>query len=105
LNEAGHSGGARGVATQPQGQRKNQRRTVPKRESDQSVTKARRQSKMHIDKEKYQIQKDAERIIHSGTLDEFKEMLRSAGIDPESAKGKGFIDRLIRLGASGRSPQ
>jgi 3'-phosphoadenosine 5'-phosphosulfate sulfotransferase (PAPS reductase)/FAD synthetase len=71
----------------------------------QDMTKARRQSKIHIDKERVQLQKDAERIIHSGTLVEFKEMLRHAGIDPESAKGKGFIDRLIRLGASGRSPQ
>ena len=71
----------------------------------QNMTKARRQSKVHIDKDKYQLQKDAERIIHSGTLDEFKEMLCRAGIDPESAKGKGFVDRLIRLGASGRSPQ
>jgi hypothetical protein len=69
------------------------------------MTKSRSQSKMHIDKERDQLQKDAERIIHSGTLDEFKEMLRRAGIDPESAKGKGFVDRLIRLGASGRSPQ
>ena len=69
------------------------------------MTKAHRQSKMHIDKEREQLHKDAERIIHSGTLDEFKEMLRRAGIDPESAKGKGLVDRLIRLGASGRSPQ
>jgi hypothetical protein len=69
------------------------------------MTKARRQSKIHIDKERDQLQKDAERIIHSGTLDEFKEMLRSAGIDPESVKGKALVDRLIRLGASGRSPQ
>jgi hypothetical protein len=32
-------------------------------------------------------------------------MLRRAGINPESAKGKELIDRLISLGASGRSQQ
>ena len=69
------------------------------------MAKVRSKSKAHIDKEQVQLQKDAARIIHSGTLDEFKEMLRRAGIDPESAKGKQFIDRLISLGASGRSQQ
>jgi hypothetical protein len=69
------------------------------------VTKVRSRSKTHIDWEKAQLRKDAERIIHSGTLDEFKEMLRHAGIDPESARGKDFIDRLIALGGSGHSPQ
>jgi hypothetical protein len=67
------------------------------------MTKSRLRSKIHIDKEQVQLQKDAAKIIHSGTLDEFKEMLRRAGINPESAKGKEFVDRLIRLGASGRS--
>jgi len=60
---------------------------------------------MHIDKEKEQLQKDAAKIIRSGTLPEFKEMLRQAGIDPKSAKGKELIDRLISLGASGHSQQ
>jgi hypothetical protein len=69
------------------------------------MAKGRSKSDMHKDKEQIQLQKDAERIIHSGTLDEFKEMLRRARIDPESAKGKELIDRLIRLGASGRSQQ
>ena len=74
-------------------------------ERDSSVTKVRSRSKSHIDWEKAQLRKDAERIIHSGTLDEFKEMLRHAGIDPESARGKDLIDRLIALGGSGHSPQ
>jgi hypothetical protein len=69
------------------------------------VTKVRSRSKTHIDQEKAQLRKDAERIIHSGTLEEFKEMLRQAGIDPESARGKDLIDRLIALGGSGHSPQ
>jgi hypothetical protein len=77
--------------------------TVAKKGAD--VAKVRLHSKGHIDKEHLQLQKDAAKIIHSGTLDEFKEMLRRAGIDPESAKGKEFVDRLIRLGASGRSQQ
>jgi len=72
---------------------------------DSIVTKVRSRSKLHIDPEKAQLQKDAERIIHSGTLDEFKEMLSFAGIDPESARGKEFIDRLIALGGSGHSRQ
>jgi hypothetical protein len=67
------------------------------------MTKIRLQSKVHIDKEKIQLQKDAAKIIRSGTLLEFKEMLRQAGIDPESARGKELIDRLISLGASGHS--
>lgn len=69
------------------------------------MTKVRSRSTIHIDQGKAQLQKDAERIIHSGTLDEFKEMLRTAGIDPESARGKDLIDRLIALGGSGHSPQ
>jgi hypothetical protein len=69
------------------------------------VAKVRSRSKAHIDREKVQLRKDAERIIHSGTLDEFKEMLRRAGVDPDSAMGKELIDRLIALGGSGRSPQ
>jgi len=69
------------------------------------MAKVRLHSKAHIDKEKVQLQKDAAKIIHSGTLEEFKGMLRQAGIDPESAKGKEFIDRLISLGASGHSRQ
>jgi hypothetical protein len=69
------------------------------------MSKVRLRSKVHIDKEQVQLQKDAAKIIHSGTLDEFKEMLRRAGIAPESVKGKEFIDRLIKLGASGRSQQ
>jgi hypothetical protein len=67
--------------------------------------KPRSRSKAHIDQEKVRLQRDAERIIREGTLDEFKTMLRRAGIDPESAKGKELIDRLIALGASGHSPQ
>lgn len=70
-----------------------------------TLTKKRTTTKLHIDREKVQLQKDAERIIHEGTLDEFKAMLRKAGIDPESAKGKELVDRLIKLGASGRSPR
>ncbi len=69
------------------------------------MAKVRLKSKMHIDEEKVQLEKDAARIIHSGTLEEFKEMLRQAGIDPESARGRELIDRLISLGASGRSPR
>jgi hypothetical protein len=69
------------------------------------VSRPPRGSKLHFDREKLQLRKDAERIIHSGTIDEFKEMLRKAGIDPESAKGKELIDRLIALGGSGHSPQ
>jgi len=57
------------------------------------MSKVRLRSKVHIDKEQVQLQKDAAKIIHSGTLDEFKEMLRRAGIAPESVKGKEFIDR------------
>ncbi len=67
--------------------------------------KVRSRSTKHIDQEKAQLRKDAERIIHGGTLEEFKEMLRKAGIDPESVKGKELIDRMIALGASGRSPR
>jgi hypothetical protein len=62
-------------------------------------------SKRYIDQEKEQLRKDADRVIHSGTLDEFREILRRAGVDPESARGKLLIDRLITLGASGRSPR
>ncbi len=69
------------------------------------MARAPRKSDKHIDKERAQLKKDAERIIHSGALAEFKEMLLRAGIDPESAKGKELVDRLIKLGASGHSPQ
>jgi hypothetical protein len=69
------------------------------------MAKVRWKSDKHINKEKVQLQKDAGKIIHSGTLAEFKEMLLRAGIDPESAKGKELVDRLIKLGASGRSQQ
>jgi hypothetical protein len=69
------------------------------------VAKVRSRSKTHIDWEKARLEKDAERIIRSGTLDEFKEILCHAGIDPESAKGREFIDRLIALGGSGHSRQ
>ena len=69
------------------------------------MAKRRPRSVVHIDQEKVQLRKDAERIIHSGTMDEYKEILRRLRIDPESAKGKEFIDRLIALGASGRPPQ
>jgi hypothetical protein len=62
-------------------------------------------SKRYIDQEREQLRKDADRVIHSGTLDEFREILRRAGVDPESARGKLLIDRLITLGASGRSPR
>jgi hypothetical protein len=51
------------------------------------MAKVRFKSKAHIDQEQVQLQKDAAKIIHSGTLDEFKEMLHKAGIDPESARG------------------
>ena len=69
------------------------------------MAKVRSRSKGHLDAGKLQLRNDAERIIRSGTLDEFKEMLKKAGIDPESAKGKELIDRLISLGAHGHSPQ
>jgi hypothetical protein len=69
------------------------------------VAKVRSRSKLHIDQGKEQLRKDAERIIHSRTLDEFKEMPRTAGINPESARGKEFIDRLISLGGSGHPQQ
>jgi hypothetical protein len=58
-----------------------------------------------MDREKIELQKDAELISHDGTLDEFKAMLRKASMAPDSPKGKDSIDRLIRLGASGRSPR
>jgi hypothetical protein len=69
------------------------------------MAKVRLKSKLHIDPEKVQLEKDAARIINSGTLEEFKEMLRRTGIDPESVRGRELIDRLISLGAGGRSPQ
>jgi hypothetical protein len=69
------------------------------------MAKVRLKSKLHIDQEKVQLEKDAARIVNSGTLEEFKEMLRRAGIDPESVRGRELIDRLISLGASGRSPR
>jgi hypothetical protein len=59
-------------------------------------------SKQHI-REQSQLRNDASNVIHSGTLDEFKEILSRAGVDPESAKGKELINRLIALGGSGHS--
>ena len=61
--------------------------------------------KGHIDKEQVRLQRDMAKIIHSGTLEEFKSALRAAGIDPDSPRGKALVDRLIALGPSGRSPQ
>ena len=69
------------------------------------MTKRHIRTKLHIDQEQVQLKRDAERIIRSGTLEEFKEMLRLAGKNPESPEGKELIDRLIALGASGRFPQ
>jgi hypothetical protein len=69
------------------------------------MAKVRSKSNAHIDQAKVQLEKDAARIIHSGTLEEFKEMLRKAGIDTESARGRELINRMISLGASGRSPR
>jgi hypothetical protein len=61
--------------------------------------------KRHIDEEKVQLERDAARVIRSGTLDEFREILRKAGADPDSPKGRALVDRFIALGADGHSRQ
>lgn len=47
-----------------------------------------------------QVQRDALNVIHEGTIDQYREMLKKAGRDPESAEGKELINRLIALRGS-----
>ena len=69
------------------------------------MTKKRFRGKAHVDQEKAQLKKDAETVIRYGTVEEFKEILRKAGKDPDSPEGRKLIDRLIALGAGGRPRQ
>lgn len=69
------------------------------------MARTRYKGKGHLDEAQVKLERDMAKIIHSGTLEDFKNALHRAGIDPDSPRGKALVDRLIALGASGQPPQ